>query len=944
MAQSSSKPRTDTLSRLSRIMDVMPFGRNLSAVQVAAVASCAALLFIAFRIGCLRGLDHTIGTDAWGRMLFGIGGAITDQVFGIKGYALGRTIERILFINGLTGDAATLQNLGVSYPENLRNPVLIQDAIEQAANSPYGPGALRGVSGDDPGFIDFVKLSFALFGRTVLSLYLTYFVLVAIEVAAFLVAFRNRPSCLALLTLLLVAHACMINSSLFDHDLGLGSVNNPRFLSVLAIIPTLHVVMLVIWRQPMTLGGIILVAIQSLLAALAIWIRSSAAWVIIALLALLAGGLIIDLLRRRRKGWGRSVVSYWPIVIFLAVVAGHAIFVRQRLNPVYAEQGEVSYHGFWQSVLAGMGAHPDLDKKFGALFDGAKGDAMPWSASRIYLQRHPSEEQPTDHVDGRLTHAAVENYSRAVLFEIARQDPMLVAETFFYYKSRLLISAFVQQLSSLGRNSLSWVSVIALFWTAMIARWPGESRRLVIISVTISAGFLVSLIPVMIGSGFGQTIADQFYLLLIAAGTWTLSGLALVAQFGHRQLVGWTLARNQTAPSSSVTEPVFVAGTALLVLLAAAFAILNEERSLTLPESAGGPVVTQETTLVELPEVTTDGVTLIGIMGLHAEWADGDPVVMGQSVLRLVAVPTEGRHYLAAQATGLDENRVYRITGWVKVAPGVKVELELGDGSTNYEAIFDPAKRTVTSSSPGLNGGIEQGPHGWQKIWIDLATAKDQLVLAFGIVSRDSTTFKGDGRLGLTLGGVEVAPSPSPGVRNSRQIKQETTLAGLPDVTTDGLALIGITGLHAERADGDPAVMGQSVLRLVAVSTEGRHYLAARSTGLDKNRVYRITAWVKGAPGVKVELEVGDGKTNYGKAIFDPARRMVTSSPPGLNRGIEQGPHGWQKIWIDLATADDQFVLVVGIVSRDRSTFKGDGRLGLTFGGVEVAPSPSKRG
>src|SRR5262249_9530030 len=156
----------------------------------------------------------------------------------------------------------------------------------------------------------------------------------------------------------------------------------------------------------------------------------------------------------------------------------------------------------------------------------------------------------------------VEKYSRAVLFEIARQDPMLVAQTFFYYKPRLLINAFVQQLSSLVRNSLSWVSVIALFWTAVIARWPGESRRLVIISVAVSAGFLVSLIPVVIGSGLRQTIADQFYVLLIAAGTWVLSGLALVAQFGHRQLVGWTLARNQRAPWSSVTEPVFVASTA----------------------------------------------------------------------------------------------------------------------------------------------------------------------------------------------------------------------------------------------------------------------------------------------------------------------------------------------------------------------------------------------
>lgn len=50
--------------------------------------------------------------------------------------------RRFLILNRLAGEAATPQNLGVSYPENLRNPTLIQDAIEQAASSPYGPVAL----------------------------------------------------------------------------------------------------------------------------------------------------------------------------------------------------------------------------------------------------------------------------------------------------------------------------------------------------------------------------------------------------------------------------------------------------------------------------------------------------------------------------------------------------------------------------------------------------------------------------------------------------------------------------------------------------------------------------------------------------------------------------------------------------------------------------------
>jgi hypothetical protein len=140
-------------------------------------------------------------------------------------------------------------------------------------------------------------------------------------------------------------------------------------------------------------------------------------------------------------------------------------------------------------------------------------------------------------------------------------------------------------------------------------------------------------------------------------------------------------------------------------------------------------------------------------------------------------------------------------------------------------------------------------------------------------------------------------------------------------------------------------VVGMPVLRLVAVPTTGRHYLAAQATGLEKNRLYRITAWVKGAAGIKVELQISDdlnprdGKpANFGIATFDPARRAVSSWFGGLKgQGVEQGPDGWQKMWVDLPTDAGQFVVSLGLVSKDRNSFKGDGRLGLTFGGVEVA-------
>jgi hypothetical protein len=188
-------------------------------------------------------------------------------------------------------------------------------------------------------------------------------------------------------------------------------------------------------------------------------------------------------------------------------------------------------------------------------------------------------------------------------------------------------------------------------------------------------------------------------------------------------------------------------------------------------------------------------------------------------------------------------------------------------------------------------------------------------------------------------------PAPEESAPSKPVITKEAVLADLPRLTTAGFAFVGIQGLNAEPEVEDPVVAGQPPLRLVAVPTTGRHYLAAQSTTLNKNQVYRITAWVKGSAGVKVEMQVSDElkpvdrvPANYGSALFHPAARTVLSSSGFIKgRGIEQGPNGWQKVWVDLATAGGELVLGFGLVSKNGSSFKGDGRFGLTFGGIEVA-------
>src|SRR5262245_22103652 len=204
-----------------------------------AVAIVCISLTAAFRLGVERGLRDTIGNGSWGRILFGVGTAITQMDHGGYGYALSTVIETILTYGGLTDDAKILAPLGVKFPDNLRDPALINAAIDMAAEFewPFNPEeAIRGRGGDDLGFVDYVRLSFLVFGHNIQSLYYTYFLIFGISAAIFLWTFRSRPARLMLLVITSVAQTILFASNLFESH-NLGSISDPRFLSILAVVP-----------------------------------------------------------------------------------------------------------------------------------------------------------------------------------------------------------------------------------------------------------------------------------------------------------------------------------------------------------------------------------------------------------------------------------------------------------------------------------------------------------------------------------------------------------------------------------------------------------------------------------------------------------------------------------------------------------------------------------
>jgi hypothetical protein len=117
-----------------------------------------------------------------------------------------------------------------------------------------------------------------------------------------------------------------------------------------------------------------------------------------------------------------------------------------------------------------------------------------------------------------------------------------------------------------------------------------------------------------------------------------------------------------------------------------------------------------------------------------------------------------GIHTLAFRVNKLIKNERYRITAWIKPQAGANFGIAARDqvakdnGPNNARAYFDLEDRRILSAHGNGKPGIEQ-VGAWMTVWMDLLTTDGQYVVNFYVSSGDADSYRGDGRLGIILGG-----------------------------------------------------------------------------------------------------------------------------------------------------------------------------------------------
>jgi hypothetical protein len=192
---------------------------------------------------------------------------------------------------------------------------------------------------------------------------------------------------------------------------------------------------------------------------------------------------------------------------------------------------------------------------------------------------------------------------------------------------------------------------------------------------------------------------------------------------------------------------------------------------------------------------------------------------------------------------------------------------------------------------------------------------------------------------------VTPLPSPTPDIAdaNSPPATQVTPVSALPEPSTPDFRWQLVRGLNVQVLGETPMVAGQPVLRMIATSNDKGHTLSLRLSGLNKGQTYRIAAWVKPVAGGNVELAAldqpdADTQTDSGAATFDLYNHQVLEASGVQARDVEQHVNYWQKVWIDLPTADGQFQIAVRPIKGQTNQYVGDGKLGVILGGIETEP------
>jgi hypothetical protein len=397
---------------------------------------------------------------------------LADKPLG--GYVAYRSISDYLDQHGLglmPGEADPLPT-GEQLEGLIHDPTRLETLFREASRVPIDH-SLQPVPiiGSEKGEADFYYLAFRLFGIGLKGLWILYFTLLSLATSLYFLAFRRSPFCLLLLTLYLIGHYSVVGYAAIGPY---QTVHNSRFLPVLSLLPSLHLLLLVLRRERPSWSGLILASAQAFLLIFVVFCREQALWQAAAVIATAA----LMLLFRSAKlapqprpafatAFARIAIAAWPAAIVIVGLGGLVAYERLALDHrAYATEART--HVFWHPLYSGtVSASPELRSLY-------LHDDKPYEDNVVYdavlsdlRERKDATPAIVEVRDGVIYSFAMRNMGvfdglvRRIFLQMVRKHPWLVLKSFVYDKPREQVRLLFE-LPLAGLLAVHWALLLAL--------------------------------------------------------------------------------------------------------------------------------------------------------------------------------------------------------------------------------------------------------------------------------------------------------------------------------------------------------------------------------------------------------------------------------------------------------------------------------------------------
>lgn len=401
---------------------------------------------------------------------------------------------------------------------------------------------------EDKGIVDLVELGFILFGYRVESVMWAYFAILATSCLLYVAAFWRSPSRLLLLAgFLAMLYLCLPGVA---YNRQLGSILPLRALPILSMVACLHCLLVLAGslRARVGIGDLGLVALQVLLIAFALHLRSTTIWQVATVVGFGAVMLLAGSLRRlgvatapRRQVWlAVGVVVGLTIAAYVGLQAYQKVALRE-----YERRGEIATRVFWHSIFSGLAFQPEFAERYQLRID----DSSIYAATGAYLAETGRSDLWRDMGGevpgfGGIQFPKYEPIVREMLFARCSVYVRECAEAIFVYKPAAMVGniawlyglrqfppnleivvsrnfgdageqvkrqylAATFQMDQKGERAYLWTPIVLLVLASFAFLLRREARASIWTAATGGLGLLAgSTIPNVIGYPLAHTVLD----------------------------------------------------------------------------------------------------------------------------------------------------------------------------------------------------------------------------------------------------------------------------------------------------------------------------------------------------------------------------------------------------------------------------------------------------